>query len=357
MTQKTKDHPNSAGQDSQDEAMHLKEHVEDAQLMLAYASEQGIQIDSNLVTDIVTSRYSLQKNEFDRDKEITFWTAFNTLSKKIHPVCINSLKATRNYSGAPNKSEAERTVLFYQTITFIVLITLLCVQIYWGVGSVIIAQITKNQSFQKEIESLAKVQGEIAILFQTNESEKGTVGCESVEILVDKYQDKQIDIKRDTAMYYELLECWYAPVSLLTKKILSKDTTSHDYAGGEYIKERQSAQLVLQPIQQYILPLLYGWIGALAYVLRNINREVAEITYTRQSKEHYRLRVQLGTLSGLAVGWFLSVDPATSSSFSFGNLSPLALSFLAGYSVELLFSAADKIVEAFSGTAISQSRS
>jgi hypothetical protein len=163
-------------------------------------------------------------------------------------------------------------------------------------------------------------------------------------------------------MHYQIIEIWYIPVSFLARwigKIFSVKYNSPLYITKSpddgfdirYIKIRQSVQLILQPIQEYILPLLYGWIGALAYVLRSINREITHITYTHQSKEHYRLRAQLGALSGLAVGWFLSVDPenyTNNSSFSFGNLSPLALSFLAGYSVELLFSAMDKIVEAFS---------
>jgi hypothetical protein len=86
-------------------------------------------------------------------------------------------------------------------------------------------------------------------------------------------------------------------------------------------------------------------------VLRRITREIRDLTYTTDSNARYRLRIQLGTLAGLAVGWFLFIPPDSVGSgalFSFKELSPLALAFLAGYSVELLFAAMDKLVAAFS---------
>jgi hypothetical protein len=75
-----------------------------------------------------------------------------------------------------------------------------------------------------------------------------------------------------------------------------------------------------------------------------LNTEVRNLTYVTTSNISYRLRIQLGALSGLAIGWFAGFD----SSFSFGSLSPLALAFVAGYSVEVLFTAMDRLIAAFS---------
>ncbi|WPD20884.1 MAG: hypothetical protein SD837_11810 [Candidatus Electrothrix scaldis] len=344
------------------EEVCLKEHVENAQLLLAYAAEEGLQVDQEIVKEIINARYYLQKNDFDQEKEAQFWTAFNTLSQIIHPVCIESIRATRVRQKTfwrfkplelllpKNKSEAAQTVHVYQRWTMFTLILLLVVQIYWLVGSVIITQVTNTQSFQEEINQLTALKETAKEL---GSSELGTLVGE----IREKYQDKANDIHNNKKIYYEALHDWRS--NIFTKWMF--DQYSEEIPQGDdkefakigYIEAQQAAQLILQPIQQYILPLLYGWIGALAYVLRCINKEIKEITYTRQSNEHYRLRIQLGALSGLAVGWFLSVDPehyTAQPSFSFGNLSPLALSFLAGYSVELLFSAMDKIVSAFSST-------
>jgi hypothetical protein len=118
-------------------------------------------------------------------------------------------------------------------------------------------------------------------------------------------------------------------------------TASSGWLSGTVGKE------VLNIVQTYVLPPLYGWVGAMAYVLRRLISEINARTYQENSNTSYNLRIYLGILAGLAIGWFLAPDTTTS-----GNvlhvLSPLALAFLAGYSVELLFSAMDKLLEAFS---------
>lgn len=321
------------------EEIRLREHIEDAQLLLTYAAEEGLHIQQELVRDIVSSRFHLRKKSFDQEKEIQFWTAFDALSQKIQPVCIESIKATRVRRKRAwrfkllalllpvERSEAAHTVRVYQCMTLFALGFLLIVQIYWLVGSVIITQVTQKESFQEEITQLT------ALIEKAKEMSSDDLGKLTGEIR-SKYEAKASDTNSSNIIYYKSLQDWRS--NIFTNWIFNQQTDERiqedqeDYANSGYIEARQAAQLILQPIQPYILPLLYGWIGALAYVLRSINREIKEITYTSQSKEHYRLRTQLGALSGLAVGWFLSVDPehyAAQSSYSFGSLSPLALLF------------------------------
>jgi hypothetical protein len=106
------------------------------------------------------------------------------------------------------------------------------------------------------------------------------------------------------------------------------------------VKSRQ----VLAVLQGYLLPLLYGWIGATAYVVRSLAREARERLYRRENDTAYTLRIFLGSLAGLAIGWFLKPEDVT----GFNAISPFALAFAAGYSVDLLFTLLDKIVNAFS---------
>jgi hypothetical protein len=104
----------------------------------------------------------------------------------------------------------------------------------------------------------------------------------------------------------------------------------------------KSAKFALDAFAKYLLPLLYGLLGAFAYVLRTLTVDVKNLTYTPESNIRYGLRLQLGALAGLAIGWF--IDPNTTGL----NLSSWALAFLAGYSVEVLFAAMDKFIAAFS---------
>ncbi|CAK8713610.1 hypothetical protein GCAAIG_02940 [Candidatus Electronema halotolerans] len=342
--------------------MQMKGHIDDAQLLLSYAAEEGIKLDNTIIDTIIKSKYYLRNNDFDQKKEMEFWIAFNGLSKIIQPVSIASLKATKgrektffkhNAFFLLNRSEAASTVFLYQALTLLVLISLLAVQIYWLVGSIIITHIV-NPSFDKEIEQLEMSIERLGQMKNKAKDAYSEDAIQMIENIKSDYTNRKKDINLEKESYYLLLKEWRD--TFLVRWIFSAHNEKK-YEENGYIEAKQAAQLILQPIQQYILPLLYGWIGALAYVLRSINREIAQITYTHQSKEHYRLRAQLGTLSGLAVGWFFSVDSEQYGqiSFSFGSLSPLALSFLAGYSVELLFSAMDKIVETFSDSSSSPS--
>ncbi|MGY2811958.1 hypothetical protein [Bradyrhizobium sp. USDA 4506] len=93
----------------------------------------------------------------------------------------------------------------------------------------------------------------------------------------------------------------------------------------------------------FLLPLLYGMLGAIAFVLRRLSDESLS-GEARTLKRRYSLRVPIGALSGLAAGWLL--QPATGSMTA--SLSPFALAFVAGYSADLVFAAMDRIVAAFS---------
>jgi hypothetical protein len=103
--------------------------------------------------------------------------------------------------------------------------------------------------------------------------------------------------------------------------------------------------IFLESLNLYVLPLAYGLLGACAYVLRQLSNEVRDMTYTTEMEIGLNLRLFLGALSGLAVAWFL--NPTTAPAVA-GSIAPLALAFLAGYSVEVVFAAMDNLVSAFS---------
>jgi hypothetical protein len=106
-----------------------------------------------------------------------------------------------------------------------------------------------------------------------------------------------------------------------------------------------TAKYMLNIMQAYILPMLYGWLGAVAYALRNLISETRNRTYREESEFGSRLRTYLGLLSGLAIGWF--IEPTSGNKTIMQVVSPLALAFLAGYCVELLFTTMDTLLSGF----------
>jgi len=107
---------------------------------------------------------------------------------------------------------------------------------------------------------------------------------------------------------------------------------------------RSKLEMLLLFFSGYLLPMLYGLIGACAFVLRKLSDEIDKMTYAHDARVRYTLRLNIGVLTGLAVGWFLK--PGAGDPF-LTSLSPLALAFVAGYGSDLFFLCLDKIVNAF----------
>jgi hypothetical protein len=108
-------------------------------------------------------------------------------------------------------------------------------------------------------------------------------------------------------------------------------------------KSRQtylSALFMLIIFQSYLLPLLYGLLGASTSALRSLSREIDQVIFSDKKRIQHLLRIALGALSGIMVGWFSFLLPNESGSFV-GSVSPLAIAFLVGYNIELFFSLMD----------------
>ena len=104
-----------------------------------------------------------------------------------------------------------------------------------------------------------------------------------------------------------------------------------------------AGQFVLVILQSYLLPLLYGILGAGTYALRFLSREVETVTYSEEAGIQHLLRFALGALAGIMVGWFSFLIPNETTTFV-GSISPLAVAFLVGYNIELFFSLMDKAI-------------
>ncbi|MEM7424336.1 MAG: hypothetical protein AAF334_11490 [Pseudomonadota bacterium] len=106
---------------------------------------------------------------------------------------------------------------------------------------------------------------------------------------------------------------------------------------------RTIAQQIFIFLSDYIYPLLAGALGACVSLLRMIFANLREKKlHVRMFKSAY-LRIAVGTIAGIVIGWVASVETATGIS-----LTPLALAFAAGYAVEVIYNLLDRTVAAFS---------
>ncbi len=92
-----------------------------------------------------------------------------------------------------------------------------------------------------------------------------------------------------------------------------------------------------------ILPILYAWLGACAFLLRRLCRASEEGVFTGQVSATGRM-VMAG-IGGMVIGFFnnLVVDGGVS-------ISPFALAFLVGYAVDMFYGVLETAIAGFAGT-------
>jgi hypothetical protein len=123
-----------------------------------------------------------------------------------------------------------------------------------------------------------------------------------------------------------------------------------------------SVRLSLVTLLGFVTPALAAFLGAVAYSLRGISKEIVEDSFTEETRMQYRLRVTLAPLGGIAVGLITGSDLLPSDTTTFVRVvSDIAedkvtekllaiqfsIGFVVGYSIEVLFSLADNFTAAF----------
>jgi hypothetical protein len=101
-------------------------------------------------------------------------------------------------------------------------------------------------------------------------------------------------------------------------------------------------------IGNYILPVLYGTIGSLGFILRQFNSRLAGRLLTSRESRASRIRLMLGAVSGACIGLFFNNSAGAAQVTGIGGaavtLSASAIAFLAGYGVEAVFKTLDALL-------------
>ncbi|MBI5100306.1 MAG: hypothetical protein HZB33_00505 [Nitrospirae bacterium] len=338
-----------------DDHILLFEAVREAELLLDYISRQGLEFDTKTASAIVKAKHLFAAGNWAPQDETDFWAAYNAAAKGAAPVTVASIKAAidppthslpfkivQRLTGGKFKASAARWyAMRYGLCTSTILLALIVVQIYWSSGANMLDRIEKHR---KELDTswtaVSALRGEIGKPQEQQSAETKKV----LEQLRRERTIYEADLK--------VFKKYWSP--LLTSNNDDQQADKHE-KGGEWRRDAHISNLAsvgianlgLQMIQANILPLLYGLLGSAAYVLRTLSVRIRNVTYVPTANTGFGLRMQLGTLAGLAIGWFYKPDGLVNSS-----LSPFALAFLAGYSVELFFTAMDKFVLAFSNSPV-----
>ncbi|WP_089717438.1 hypothetical protein [Candidatus Entotheonella palauensis] len=320
------------------------------------------------------------------------------------------LDTERDLKREPKVSKARRAVSWYQRLSFSVLFLLIVVQFYAAFGTTVISGINETEKNIRELPARRiTLEAELKAVRDEEPIDRREEARILAELASLEAQKEQWDIEIDAK--YVLLTGWdsfnfiprlrfpnlwsqapsvpmamaHNPVKLVAqgssdagdsrpatgtdkdteiKNLLaraknaenqspsptaSRQAATSAIAINADISNRyqmlQAGHITLEALSVFVLPLIYGLLGACAFVLRMLTVEIRTYTYRDQSDIRFRLRIYLGALAGFAVAWFVNSDTAPTL---VASITPLALAFLAGYSVELVFAAMDALIDTFS---------
>jgi len=328
----------------------LSQAVSDAELLAIYVSRNGMHVsrDGQTVTPevlqgVTDAREHLKGHTLNGDAAAAFLKNYRELAAAAFPVTVASLRD----STVEQKGALPWWLIFGRKVNFIP--ASVASYTHWAFAGVALSLLILTQSYYIVGTNLIQLLPEYRMLVEQEQSV-----LKGIEPKSEASRGPQTDpevrfselVDADRKMLCRWLH-WCPLIAMLTPNdaertanaSVSTDVT-HAATDAVVVKSRQ----MLAVLQGYLLPLLYGWIGATAYVVRSLAREARERLYRRENDTAYTLRIFLGSLAGLAIGWFLKPEDVS----GFNAISPFALAFAAGYSVDLLFTLLDKIVNAFS---------
>jgi hypothetical protein len=90
--------------------------------------------------------------------------------------------------------------------------------------------------------------------------------------------------------------------------LLQKQKIAYTHLSPWYSADDRSLPAVLNVVSGYVLPVLMGLLGSMTYVLRRYLRSVGERLLTPRDLREYIVRLVLGTVFGVAIGFFTTSE-------------------------------------------------
>jgi len=340
----TIDHPNTLAATGR-----LAETVKAANTLLYHAITSGQDLPASVRDPIIRARTALEHEQaFTESEEGTFLEAYAKLALRVAPVTAATLDATRRrpHHGwlgrllrLPPISDAQRLASRFGLLA-------LC----------LIAVITLGEWTNAFIRSIAAAEKQFATNAQ--EMREAEMRRSSIEDQMGMLTPPD-SASPETANAGAIREALKARKGEIEARIWALD-----YANGQLNEtidkgyETLERMLVLgreklryvsmsfaNTLGGVLLPVLYGALGTCAFVLRSLFREMVDRTFDARRAGEFKVRIFLGTLSGLSLQWLVVRSDGTVA----GGITPAVLAFLGGYSVEMLFTAMDRLVQMVAG--------
>jgi hypothetical protein len=316
----------------------------DAEVLLAYAAEAGIDVDPDAAQRVVAALGHPQPWAADDAGRVI--AAMAKIAAAVHPVTAESLRAS--CSTAPKEILAYRIWALLLALAIVPLSVVSFVTS--GLSSSISADITSANQLTVSLH---------ADLDAPAGSSTSPVAPSSTLTDLQEFTTLIRTVKNHSVMLNNFL--WWAGVAVPNSLGGFKSSQLELSASlGPKVpalqKELNAKTLVYQSVRSYakdvqgnnllvygavtavVLPILYALLGACAYLLRLFADEMSKNTFSSSSYS-ISARFFVALIGGIIVGLFRDYTSAAS-------LPPLALAFLVGYASDAFFSFLESLTSA-----------
>jgi len=329
----------------------LTDMLRDAQQLLIYAAEAGIDVDPAIANPIITA--SRAENPW-ADNPGVLLQAVSKLAAKLRPVTASTLEACRKIA----KQEIIKytlvaivLALFILPLSILSFITTgLCTSINTDLHSANDLAVTLHSELDSSVgagkpagENVAAPPSSLSQLQQFAATMRA-VKEHAAQLNGFLYIGKLNDPSSTNADDYEL------PSNLPNVTAALQDQTNRKTALYQDVRRyagevEDTIGLYYGAIGTFILPILYALLGACAYLLRLFSKELESGSFSNRYGISARFFIAL--IGGIVVGLF--------NNFTGGaSLSPLAYAFLAGYAADVFFSFLENLLDSAKKSAASQ---
>jgi hypothetical protein len=307
------------------------------------ASRSDIDLDNNLI-DALVPLLRRHPGAMTTTEETVLWEGYNRLSKLVAPATDESLDIADQIRRAQAETACEKPDSMLRSIKREILSTvgiLIAMVLVFIVAQAYVILLTDtlrdHRAFITEHDGLGT---QIANLRSANP------GLDDAAPPLQPLIERQAKLERRITVAHlaekRLMQFWWWLYPNPEQRESFGAVGSQDLESITRLATAGYARSLLNILSQYVLPLILGLLGAIAYLVRRSLFNLAFNSYTPGIGGQFGMRLCLGGLLGVISGIMFSLDQAEIETSS---LSLVVVAFLMGYSVEFAFSLFDRLIE------------
>lgn len=354
----------------------LRSLVADAQGLLAFAAANGKKVEDDIRNPIVAINSAIDDESLTLTQEQEFLKAYEGLTVALAPITVETLAASKTV--LPDWTPRSWTNLqrwsfgrFFNVLMFIAVLVGTCITLsYYAQGASALKRFNELREFiAKGNQDINAKRSVTVVLSDALDAagKKQPADPAAIDAAKKALSEADAVLKLAIATQSEATEEFAAIPQRLQQWAAQPCDKEANFAFHLVLCSRvdqpgspevgkpvpqtnalvkvEAARTVATRLSDVYLPILLGWLGAHAFILRSMSKAITERSFAVGSAFNHIVRIGLGALAGLASNWLLT--PQAVGGAQWANLPVWALAFVAGYGIELVFAFMDRIIGAF----------